>query len=66
VSPSPQAPPFVQLGSVVADGNVIGLIEAMKLFNEIRTTHGGRVRKILATSGQLVRAHAPLIELDPA
>ncbi|HEY8830117.1 MAG TPA: biotin/lipoyl-containing protein [Candidatus Limnocylindria bacterium] len=66
LSPSPQAPPFVQVGSVVASGDVIGLIEAMKLFNEIRATHGGRVRKIVATSGQLVRAHAPLIELDPA
>ncbi len=38
----------------------------MKLFNEIRTTKNGRVRKIVATSGQLVRAHAPLIELDLA
>ncbi len=66
LSPSPQAPPFVQVGGVVAAGDVIGLIEAMKLFNEIRTTKNGRVRKILATSGQLVRAHAPLIELDPA
>jgi len=66
LSPSPQAPPFVQVGSVVAAGDVIGLIEAMKLFNEIRTTHGGRVKKIIATSGQLVRAHAPLMELDPA
>jgi acetyl-CoA carboxylase biotin carboxyl carrier protein len=66
LSPSPQAPPFVQVGSVVAAGDVIGLIEAMKLFNEIRTTKNGRVRKILATNGQLVRARAPLIELDPA
>jgi acetyl-CoA carboxylase biotin carboxyl carrier protein len=66
LSASPQAPPFVQVGSVVAAGDVIGLIEAMKLFNEIRTTKNGRVRKILATNGQLVRAHAPLIELDPA
>ena len=66
LSPSPQAPPFVQLGSVVAAGDVIGLIEAMKLFNEIRTTKNGRVRKIIATNGQLVRAHAPLIELDLA
>jgi acetyl-CoA carboxylase biotin carboxyl carrier protein len=66
LSASPQAPPFVQVGSVVAAGDVIGLIEAMKLFNEIRTTKKGRVRKILATNGQLVRAHAPLIELDPA
>jgi acetyl-CoA carboxylase biotin carboxyl carrier protein len=66
LSASPQAPPFVQVGSVVAAGDVIGLIEAMKLFNEIRTTKKGRVRQILATNGQLVRAHAPLIELDPA
>jgi acetyl-CoA carboxylase biotin carboxyl carrier protein len=66
LSPSPQAPPFVQIGSVVAAGDVIGLIEAMKLFNEIRTTKNGRVRKIVATNGQLVRAHAPLIELDLA
>jgi acetyl-CoA carboxylase biotin carboxyl carrier protein len=66
LSPSPQAPPYVQVGSVVAAGDVIGLIEAMKLFNEIRTTKNGRVRKIVATNGQLVRAHAPLIELDPA
>jgi len=64
LSPSPQSPPFVQLGSVVAAGDVIGLIEAMKLFNEIRTTKSGRVRKIVASNGQLVRAHAPLIELD--
>ena len=66
LSPSPQAPPFVQIGSVVTAGDVIGLIEAMKLFNEIHTTKSGRVRKIVATNGQLVRAHAPLIELDLA
>jgi biotin carboxyl carrier protein len=66
LSPSPQAPPFVQVGSVVAAGDVIGLIEAMKLFNEIRSTKNGRVRKIVAANGQLVRARAPLIELDPA
>ena len=64
LSPSPQAPSFVQVGTVVAAGDVIGLIEAMKLFNEIRTTKNGRVRKIVATNGQLVRAHAPLMELD--
>ena len=65
-SPSPQAPPFVQVGSIVAAGDVIGLIEAMKLFNEIRSTKNGKVRSIVADSGQLVRAHQPLIELDLA
>ena len=66
LSPSPQAPPFVQVGSVVAAGDVIGLIEAMKLFNEIRSTKSGKVRRIVADNGQLVRAHAPLMELDLA
>ena len=65
-SPSPQAPAFVQVGSVVAAGDVIGLIEAMKLFNEIRSAKSGTVRRIVADSGQLVRAHQPLIELDLA
>ena len=63
-SPSPQASPFVQVGTVIAAGDVIGLIEAMKLFNEVRSTVAGRVRKVVAESGQLVRAHQPLIELE--
>lgn len=63
-SPSPQTPAFVQIGSVVAAGDVIGLIEAMKLFNEIRSTKAGKVARIVAENGQLVRAHQPLIELE--
>ena len=65
-SPSPQTQPYVQVGSRVATGEVIGLIEAMKLFNEIRATATGRVRRIFAENGQLVRAHQPLLELEPA
>ena len=63
---SPQAQAFVQVGSTVGPGEVIGLIEAMKLFNEIRSTVSGRVRRIFAENGQLVRAHQPLIEVEPA
>lgn len=65
-SGSPQAPPFVQVGSTVAVGDIVGLIEAMKLFNEIRSTAAGRVVRVNAENGQLVRAHQPLIELDRA
>ncbi|HVR88791.1 MAG TPA: acetyl-CoA carboxylase [Candidatus Limnocylindria bacterium] len=65
-SPSPQTPPFVQIGSLVASGDVIGLIEAMKLFNEIRSTKSGKVKRIAAENGQLVRARQPLIELEPS
>ncbi|GAC1698506.1 MAG: acetyl-CoA carboxylase biotin carboxyl carrier protein [Candidatus Limnocylindrales bacterium] len=65
-SASPQSPPFVQPGSVVNAGDVIGLIEAMKLFNEIRSTKSGTVRRVVAENGQLVRAKQTLVELDPA
>jgi acetyl-CoA carboxylase biotin carboxyl carrier protein len=64
-SQSPQAPPFVQIGSVVNKGDVVALIEAMKLFNEIRATSGGKVTRVFAENGQLVRAHQPLLELEP-
>jgi len=64
-SSSPQTEPFVQVGSKVEPGDVIGLIEAMKLFNEIRSTQSGRVRRIFAENGQLVRARQPLLEVEP-
>ena len=63
-SPSPQAEPFIQVGSQIAQGDVIGLIEAMKLFNEIRSTAGGKVRRFFIENGQLVRAHQPIVELE--
>ena len=62
---SPQTEAFVQVGSNIQSGDVIGLIEAMKLFNEIRSTQSGRVRRIFAENGQLVRAHQPLLEVEP-
>ena len=64
-SPTPQAPPFVQIGAHVNKGDVVALIEAMKLFNEIRSTAAGTVKRIFAENGQLVRAHQPLLELEP-
>jgi acetyl-CoA carboxylase biotin carboxyl carrier protein len=64
-SSSPQTEPFVQVGSNVNTGDVVGLIEAMKLFNEIRSTASGKVRRIFSENGQLVRAHQPLLEVEP-
>jgi acetyl-CoA carboxylase biotin carboxyl carrier protein len=64
-SPSPGTAPYVSLGGEVAVGQVIGLIEAMKLFNEIKSDKAGRVVKINAEDGKLVRAKQPLIEVDP-
>ena len=64
-SPAPGSAPYVSLGGEVAVGQVIGLIEAMKLFNEIKSDKAGRVAKINAENGKLVRAKQPLIEVDP-
>jgi acetyl-CoA carboxylase biotin carboxyl carrier protein len=64
-SPAPGSAPYVNLGGEVAVGQVIGLIEAMKLFNEIKSDIAGRVIKIHPESGKLVRAKQPLIEVEP-
>jgi acetyl-CoA carboxylase biotin carboxyl carrier protein len=64
-SPAPGSAPYVQVGGEVAVGQVIGLIEAMKLFNEIKSDLAGRVVRIVAESGQLVKAKQPLIEVEP-
>ncbi len=64
-SPAPGSAPYVTVGGEVAVGQVIGLIEAMKLFNEIKSDLAGRVVKINAENGKLVRAKQPLIEVEP-
>ena len=64
-SPSPGAEPFVHEGGEVHIGQVIGLIEAMKLFNEIKSDVAGRVVRICVDDGGLVKAKQPLIELSP-
>jgi acetyl-CoA carboxylase biotin carboxyl carrier protein len=64
-SPSPGSGPYVVEGGEVAVGQVIGLIEAMKLFNEIKSDLAGRVGKVHAENGMLVKAKQPLIEVEP-
>jgi acetyl-CoA carboxylase biotin carboxyl carrier protein len=64
-SPTPGSSPFVEAGGEVAAGQVIGLIEAMKLFNEIKSDLSGRVVKVHAENGKLVKAKQPLIEVEP-
>ena len=64
-SPSPGARPYVREGDEIASGQVVGLIEAMKLFNEIKADAGGRITRILVESGTLVKRQQPLLEIDP-
>jgi acetyl-CoA carboxylase biotin carboxyl carrier protein len=63
---TPGDDPLVAVGSIVAVGQPIGLIEAMKLFNEIKSDRAGRVVRVLAENGRLVKAKAPIIEVEPA
>ena len=65
-APSPGATPYVAVGDHVSVGQIIGLIEAMKLFNEIKSDLAGRVTRICSDSGSLVKARQPLIEVEPA
>jgi acetyl-CoA carboxylase biotin carboxyl carrier protein len=65
LSPSPGAAAYVKLGGEVIAGQVIGLLEAMKLFNEIKSDVTGVVRGIVAEDGALVKTHQVLIEVEP-
>ena len=65
-APSPGATPYLAVGNHVSVGQIIGLIEAMKLFNEIKSDLAGRVVRICAENGALVKAKQPLIEVEPA
>jgi len=64
-SPAPGSAPFVEVGREVAVGQVVGLIEAMKLFNEIKSDLAGRVIRVVPETGTLVKAKQPLIEVEP-
>jgi acetyl-CoA carboxylase biotin carboxyl carrier protein len=64
-SPAPGSAPYVREGGELAVGQVIGLIEAMKLFNEIKSDLAGRVVRVIPDSGTLVKARQPLIEVEP-
>jgi len=63
-SPSPGTPPFVAIGDSVTAGQVIGIIEAMKIMNEIIADHGGFVRDLLVENGQAVEYGSPLLRLS--
>ena len=64
-SPSPTSPPFISPGEVVHVGQIVALIEAMKVFNEIQSEVSGRVVKILATSGDVVQKGDAMMRVEP-
>jgi acetyl-CoA carboxylase biotin carboxyl carrier protein len=63
-SASPGAKPFIELGSVVKEGDTICIIEAMKILNEIEADKSGTVVQILAENGQAVEYGHPLVVIE--
>jgi len=59
-TPSPDAKPFVEVGQSVKEGQIICIIEAMKLMNEIECDKSGTVKAILVENGQPVEYGQPL------
>jgi len=65
-SPSPEAPPFSDVGKAVKAGEVLCIVEAMKLMNEIESDVDGVVEEILAANGQPVEYGEVLFRIRPA
>ena len=64
--PEPDAPPFVEEGDVVEAGAVVGVVEVMKQFHEVRADAGGRVGPFQIDNEGVVSAGAVVVSLQPA
>ncbi|WP_456441984.1 acetyl-CoA carboxylase biotin carboxyl carrier protein [Psychroserpens sp.] len=64
--PSPDKPMFVEVGSSIGEGDVLCVIEAMKLFNEIESEISGKIVKILVDDSSPVQFDQPLFLVDPS
>lgn len=64
-APAPDKPPFVQQGDVVEQGQVVCILEAMKLMNEIKSPARGRITSILGKNGAAVAKDDVLFQLSP-
>ncbi len=63
---SPDKPPYVEMGDIVKKGQVLCIIEAMKLMNEIESETTGKIVQILVENGQPVEYGQPLFVIEPA
>lgn len=61
---SPEAKPFVNVGDTVKKGDVVCIIEAMKMFNDVVADKDGIVKEICAKNGELVEFKQPLLKLE--
>ncbi len=63
--PSPDKPPYVEVGDTIKEGDVVCIIEAMKLFNEIESEVSGKIVKILVDDATPVEFDQPLFLVEP-
>ncbi|NLN96838.1 MAG: acetyl-CoA carboxylase biotin carboxyl carrier protein [Eubacteriaceae bacterium] len=63
-APSPKSPPFIKIGDQIAKGQVLCIIEAMKMINEVVSPVSGVVKEIFIANGELVEYDTPLIEIE--
>ncbi|WP_437883427.1 acetyl-CoA carboxylase biotin carboxyl carrier protein [Pseudomonas sp. LRF_L74] len=66
LTPSPDEPAFVQVGDQVEVGQMLCIVEAMKMFHQVRSTVSGRVEALLAKAGQEVESGQPLFRISEA
>ena len=64
-SPQPGARAFVEEGDVVEPGQAVGIVEAMKIMNQVASEHRGRVVEIAVKDGEWVEFQQPLVYLEP-
>ena len=62
--PSPEKPPFVNIGDTVSEGDVVCIVEAMKMMNEIKSEYSGKIISILPSDGQPVEFDQTLIIIE--
>lgn len=65
-SPAPDEPPFADVGSRIQKGQVVCIIEAMKVMNEIEAEVSGEIVEVLVQNGQPVEYGQPLMRVNPA
>jgi len=64
-APSPESPPFVELGQIVDVGQVVCIVEAMKLMNEIKSEVKGKIIDVVGINGEPVEFGQPLFIVEP-